>query len=58
MVEEWIDAGNGGEAFGTAKTGSERAERGRAQRIWPFKLPIYGAYGGEFGDIRVIFVPV
>lgn len=45
-----------GEAFGSAKTGSEqRAERVRNQRIWPFKSPIYGAFGGEFGDIRVFF---
>lgn len=37
------------------KTGSERAERVRNQRIWPFKSPIYSAFGGEFGDIRVFF---
>lgn len=29
-----------GEAFGSVKTGSERAERVRNQRIWPFKSPI------------------
>lgn len=27
----------------------------RNQRIWPFKSPIYGAFRGEFGDIRVFF---
>ncbi|RVE57459.1 hypothetical protein OJAV_G00216370 [Oryzias javanicus] len=32
--------GTEGEAFGSAKTGSERAERVRNQRIWPFKSPI------------------
>lgn len=57
MVEEWIDAGTGGGGVWLGEDGSERAERVRKQRIWPFKSPIYRAFGGEFGDIRAIFRP-